>query len=81
MKRQEGELVGLAPRELSRFIFIKIDLRWIYSGYWLALAAQSRFTYNTEGRVEIESSEFFIQCYFSLANAISFPLQQVPPTF
>lgn len=67
MKRQERELVGLAPREISRFIFIKIDLRWIYSGYWLALAAQSRSTYNTEERVEIESSKFF------LSNATSLP--------
>lgn len=55
--------LGLAPRAffLSRFTFIKIDLRWIYSGYWLALAAQSRSMYNTEERIEIEieSSEFF----------------------
>lgn len=55
MKRQEEELVG--PCYLSRFIFIKIDLRWIYSGYWLVLAARS--TYNTEERVEIERESFF----------------------
>lgn len=55
MKRREGELIGLVSRHpLSHFIFIKIDLRWIYSGYWLALAAQLPSPSNGATREQIE---------------------------
>lgn len=76
MKRREGELIGLVSRHpLSHFIFIKIDSRWIYSGYWLALAAQLPSPTNGATREQIELALRARLFFFSLlSDFLSFHL-------
>ena len=56
----------------SHFIFIKIDLRWIYSGYWSALTVQlpSPFTRNMRAdRVGASNCFRFLRRFFHLILA------------